>query len=267
MLMHVKSPDGVEIGLEKSGSGSPVLLVHGTSSDRTRWLPVMKAFEARHTVYVMDRRGRGASSDGKGPHSMTLEFADVTAAIDGAAAAENGPIDVVGHSYGAICSIEASVRTKNIRRLVLYEPPITMPGVTEAPGPQLAVMEKLLAAGDRKGVLETFYLQVLRAPAAEWEALQKLPNFPARLEAAHAIPRELTAVRSYEFEPERFRDMKTPTLLMLGGDSAQRFRAATDLLRKTFQNSQICILPGQLHNAINTAPPLFWGEVLKFLEG
>ena len=64
MLMKVKSPDGVDIALEKSGAGAPLLLVHGTSSDRTRWLPVMKALEARRTVYAMDRRGRGASGDG-----------------------------------------------------------------------------------------------------------------------------------------------------------------------------------------------------------
>lgn len=265
MLKHVKSADGVEIALEESGSGSPLLLVHGTSSDRTRWMPVMKALDAKHRVYAMDRRGRGGSGD-KEPHSMALEFADVTAAIDGVAA-EAGPVDVVGHSYGAICAVEASLRTKNIRRLVLYEPPITIPGLTEAPGPQMETMRKRLAAGDRRGVLETFYLEILRAPPAEWEALQKLPNFPARLEAAHAIPRELMAVRSYVFEPERFRDVKVPTLLMLGGDSAPRYRAAIELLNKSLSGSRIAILPGQQHNAINTAPPLFSGEVLRFLEG
>ena len=142
-----------------------------------------------------------------------------------------------------------------------------MPGATDAFGSPIAIMEKHVSAGDRKGALETFYLQVLKAPAAEWEALQKLPNFPARLEAAHAIPRELAAVRSYRFEPGRFKATTIPTLLLLGGESAPRYRDVTDLLHKTFPNSRISVLPGQMHNAINTAPSLFSSEVLAFLEG
>ena len=34
------------------------------------------------------------------------------------------PVAVIAHSYGGICALEATRLTPNIRRLVLYEPPI-----------------------------------------------------------------------------------------------------------------------------------------------
>lgn len=262
MLQLVRSSDGVKIAIERSGAGSPVLLIHGTTSDRARWAPVMKAFEAQHSVYAMDRRGRGDSGDNE-PYRMAQEFDDVGAAID----AIGGKIDVVAHSYGAICALEAATRTQNIRKLVLYEPPITVPGVTEAEAPQLEIMRQHLATDDRKAVLETFYLQVLRVSPEEWESVQKMPNWRARLQAAHTIPREFSSTRGYVFEAERFRGVAVPTLLMLGGESLPRHQAAIALLNQTLSQSQVCVLAGQQHNAINTAPRLFESEALRFLAG
>jgi hypothetical protein len=40
-----------------------------------------------------------------------------------------------------------------------------------------------------------------------------------RVAAAHTIPRELRAVKAYGFDPERFRDLGVPTLLLSGGTS------------------------------------------------
>jgi len=54
------------------------------------------------------------------------EFADVTAVVDAAAEASRAPVDVLGHSYGGICALEATRLSKNVRQLVLYEPPVML---------------------------------------------------------------------------------------------------------------------------------------------
>jgi surfactin synthase thioesterase subunit len=41
------------------------------------------------------------------------------------------PIVLLGHSYGALCSLEAARRTTHLRKLVLYEPPIPASLLTE----------------------------------------------------------------------------------------------------------------------------------------
>jgi pimeloyl-ACP methyl ester carboxylesterase len=56
-----------------------------------------------------------------------------------------------------------------------------------------------------------------------------------------------------------------PTLLLLGGDSPQFFRSATEALTAILPNSRIVELPGQQHIAMDTAPDIFIREVVMFL--
>ena len=117
------------------------------------------------------------------------------------------------------------------------------------------------------GVVKTFFADVVRMPPAELDMLQSLPNWTARVAAAHTIPREMRATTSYRFDPARFRALNTPTLLLLGGDSPPFFKAAIDVVHAALPASRVVVMPGQQHVAINTAPALFVREVLAFLDG
>ena len=118
-MEYVTSKDGISIAYERRGKGQPLVLIHGTAADHTRWEPVLPGLEKQFTVYAVDRRGRGQSGDGDS-YAIELEYEDVAAVVDSVP----GPVDLLGHSYGAICSLEASLKTSNLRKLVLYEPPI-----------------------------------------------------------------------------------------------------------------------------------------------
>ena len=113
------SRDGTQISVRMSGSGPPLLLVHGTTADHTRWDGVSPRLEEHFTVYSMDRRGRGQSTD-EGEYDILREAEDVAAVVDSIP----DPVSIVGHSYGAVCSLEASTLTSNVRSMVLYEPTI-----------------------------------------------------------------------------------------------------------------------------------------------
>jgi pimeloyl-ACP methyl ester carboxylesterase len=54
----VVSADGTEIEWQRSGHGEPLVLIHGTSADRTRWARVLPLLQPHFTVYAVDRRGR-----------------------------------------------------------------------------------------------------------------------------------------------------------------------------------------------------------------
>ena len=253
------SRDGTPIACEKTGRGPPLVLVHGTTADHTRWAPVLPALSERFTVYACDRRGRGASGDGAS-YAVEREFEDVAAVVDGI----GGPVDLLGHSYGAICSLEAAVLARNLRRLVLYEPPIPA-GVPITPEGMIDRLQGLLDAGDNDAVVATFLLEVPRAPAEQVERMRSLPAWRARVGAAGTIPRELRAHDRYVFAPEKFKDAKAPVLLLLGGDSPPFFRAAIERVKAAMPSARIVVLPGQQHVAIDTAPDLFAREVIDFL--
>lgn len=256
----ITSKDGTPIAFARSGTGPPLVLVHGTTADHSRWRPLLPHLEALFTVYAVDRRGRGGSGDAQ-RYAIELEFEDIAAVVDGI----DEPVLLLGHSYGAVCALEASLRTRNLRRLVLYEPPIRTGGSLYPPG-TVERLQALLDAGDRDGVVSTFFREVVRAPDEELTMLRSLPNWPARVAAAHTIPREMRINDDYRFEPARFSAMRVPTLLLLGGSSPNKFKDAVETVRAGLPDARIAVMPGQQHTAMNTAPDLFLGEVISFLQ-
>jgi len=256
---RVTSADGTAIGFWKSGSGLPLLLVHGTTADHTRWSPVLPQLEQHFTIYAMDRRGRGESGDA--PEYDTMhEAADVAAVLNGI----GEPAFVLGHSYGAVCALEAALLTENIRKLVLYKPPIPTglpiypPGVPDR-------MQALIDNGELEKALELFMREVVSMPEDDFETYRHQPMWKIRIQLAPTIPRELAIDRKYSFDPEKFAHLQVPTLLLLGGDSPPLFRQATEVVDSALANSILINLPGQQHIAMDTAPELFVREVLQFL--
>lgn len=253
---RVTSADGTPIASWRSGDGPPLVLVHGTSADHSRWAPVLPAFEQRHTVHAVDRRGRGASGDAE-DYAPEREFEDVAAVVDSI----GEPVILLGQSYGGLCALGAALLSSNIRALVLYEPASDAerhsPGVTDR-------LETLLQAGDLDEVVATMARRFAGAPPEMVEFLRTQPAWRARVAAAHTIPRELRAVRTYRFDPERFRGLTVPTLLLFGSESAPAFREVGEALDAALPNARSVVMPGQGHVAMDTGTDLFTTEVLRF---
>jgi pimeloyl-ACP methyl ester carboxylesterase len=256
----VISSDGTHIGYWRTGEGPPLVLIHGTSADHARWDPVLPALQKHFTVYAVDRRGQGGSGDAA-EYSLEREVEDVVAVVDSTGA----PASLLGHSYGAICSLEASRLSARVRRLVLYEPPLPTSMVT-FPVEAIERVEALIEEGDREEAVAIF-LQVvagmspqmvnqLRAEPAAWRK---------RVAAAHTLPREARAAQGYVLDPVRFQEVETPTLLLLGGESPPFFKAATEAVDEALPDSRIVVMPGQGHVATHTAPKLFTNMVIHFL--
>lgn len=258
-MFHVPSADGTTIAVYESGRGAPLVLIHGSSSGARRWLPILGILEGHFTLYRMERRGRGASGDGT-EYSIAREVEDVQAALQSIP----GRLNVLAHSYGAICALEAAREADNIDRLILYEPPIPVNGPLHPPG-TIARIQARIDAGDLEGAYCTFALEALKRPAQEIERLRRLPAWSIYLDMVPTLPREMAEVDRYRFDAARFKDFRTPTLLMTGGESPLHFTAALDLLRAALPNTHAVSLPGQEHIAMDTAPRLFVREVLRFL--
>lgn len=253
------SRDGTPIAYYRSGSGSPLVLVHGTgAADPTAW-SAFPALEKHFSVITIDRRGRGESGDSSS-YAIEREFEDIAAVID----AVGESVDLLGHSFGGLLALEATRLTRNVRKLVLYE---GVPIPSEVfPEEIIDRLQALLDAGDREGVLITHYRDNVGMSPDEIERLKSSPAWSVRIASAHTVPRELRALEQYEFDPDRFKDMQTPTLLLLGGDSPQFVKDATETVDSVLSNSQVVIIPGQQHIAMYTAPELFVNELNQFLS-
>ncbi len=248
------SADGTRIACSTGGSGPALVLVHGTAADSKRWERVLPALTQRLTIYALDRRGRGASGDAPA-YALGREVDDILAVLG----ALEEPATLLGHSFGAICALEAALRAPRLRKLVLYEPPLGLP--VQPPG-IIARLEALLDAGDRDGVVTSFLRDCVRVPDEQLTILRGLPAWPARLAAAHTIPRELHAQEGYEPNSEALRALRYPVLQLLGGASPEPMATATRRLQAALRETKVVVLPEQRHVAMDTAPELFVREVI-----
>jgi pimeloyl-ACP methyl ester carboxylesterase len=258
-MRTVLSSDGTRIACWTGGRGQNLVLVHGTAASSSRWATIRPRFEERFTVTAIDRRGRGESSDAP-DYTIEREFDDVAAVVE----AVDSPVLLFGHSYGAICALEAALRTDRLMGLVLYEPPIVAEGETVYSQEQLGRFEALLAADDRDGVVTTFMGEIVGLPPQELERLKSSPAWPGRVAAAHTLPRELRAQEAYRLNAERAARLSIPVLLLLGGDSPTFFGNAIATLEQALPDSRTVVMHGQQHVAMDTAPDLVVGAVLDF---
>lgn len=253
----VISKDGTPIAVWEHGAGPPLVLVHGAAADHRRWAPVVPVLAEHFRVLTIDRRGRGGSGDAE-DYAIELEYDDVAAVVDWVGTEAT----VLGHSFGGMCALEAALLTDGIGKLILYEPPM---GFLATPPEVVHRLQALLDAGERDALVAFFMREVAGVADHQVEAMRSLPAWDARLDVAHTIPREEKASREYRFDPDRFRHLEVPTLLLQGGDSAAPFKEAAQALRQALPHSQTTVMPGQRHTAMDTAMDLFIGEVVGFL--
>jgi len=259
MPLEVTSSDGAKLAVWRSGSGPGLILVHGTTADHTRWAQVAARFERQFTVYAMDRRGRGGSGDAD-TYSISQEGEDVVTVAEAVA----GPVNLLGHSYGALCCVEAALELPGLHRLVLYEPPL--PLGPEIVSPEVReTLDRLIEQDEREAALLTFFREVVRLPEPQLEVMRTQPAWAGRLAAAHTITREIRLEAEYRPDLERLRTIATPSLLLLGGDSPAYFGEATRQLNSVLSNSRIHEMPGQQHVAMDTIPDEFVQIVASFI--
>lgn len=260
-MERVISKDGTSITFYNRGRGRPLVLVHGTGGTNPvmGWTAVLPTLEQHFTIFAIDRRGYGASGDNL-PYSIEREFEDIAAVVD----AIGEPVSLLGHSFGALCALEAALLTPNLHKLILYEPAVPLPDIELYPEGVLDRLQSLLDAGDREELLTVVYREIAMMSSHDFEQLRSSPTWPERLARAHAVPRESRAEDSYRFDARRFSELHTPTLLLLGGESPEVLKTATETIASALPNSQIAVMPRQQHIAMITAPELFASELIRF---
>jgi pimeloyl-ACP methyl ester carboxylesterase len=254
----VTSTDGVGIATRHSGSGPPLVLVHGTSADRHTFRFVGPILEQHFTIVAVDRRGRGGSGDSTHSYRIEQEFEDIAAVVDSL----DEPAHLFGHSFGATIALGAARIADNLRRLILYE---AAPGILVASPELLTRLDTMLISNDREGLLTTVMTEFAGFGPEELAQFKASPLWKPRVQAAHTIPREVRAERDYFPDPAAFASVSTPTLCLLGSESPRWSRLGADAVAALIRNHEIRVLAGHGHVATMTAPGVLADEILDFL--
>ncbi|MGC4109948.1 MAG: alpha/beta hydrolase [Nocardioides sp.] len=111
-----------------SGTGAPVLAIHGITSSSRSWPFLADALD--QPVFAPDLRGRGRSNGLPGPVGMVQHAEDCAAVVEAIGAT---PVVVVGHSMGGfVATVLAARRPELVRALVLVDGGLPFPAADEA---------------------------------------------------------------------------------------------------------------------------------------
>jgi pimeloyl-ACP methyl ester carboxylesterase len=251
-FLEVTSKDGTTIASSVGGHGPPLVLVHPTTGSDFSWALVRPYLEDHRTVHAMQRRGRGRSGDAP-DYALAREAEDVAAVVD----AIGGAVGLVGHSHGANCALEASLLTDGIDRMVLYEPALLW-SVDEG---VLGRVGDLIARGALEDATLLYLRDAVGLTEDELEMLRASPTWPDRVGSAPTFAREDRAVVGYDVEPDRFGEMRVPTLLLTGTESPEPLRRSVERVAAVLPSVEVHVLEGEGHVANVTAPERLAAEI------
>nr|BFE72306.1 alpha/beta hydrolase [Actinoplanes digitatis] len=264
-MATVTSADGTTIAYETVGSGPALIVVDGAMCYRGNGpaRDLAEALSDEYTVFIYDRRGRGASGD-TAPWSADREIEDLAALIEAA----GGTAHLVGCSSGAVLAADAANRLDGVGQLALYEPPFIVDDTHPArPDTYVPRTEALIAAGDNGGAVKMFLRHVGVPGVVVW-IMSLTPVFGKLKAVAPTLPYDLRILgdtgRGLPLDAARWSQVRAPAIVMDGGKSPRYMRNAAKALSEALPKSEYRTLPGQTHivKAQVVAP-----AVKEFLRG
>jgi pimeloyl-ACP methyl ester carboxylesterase len=237
-----------------------VVLVHGALSDRQHAFGAVRPLlERRMTVYALDRRGHGDSGDGP-EYAPRCEYEDLAAVV----AAVPGPADLIGHSFGGLCALEAVRAGVEVRRLVLYEG-VPRDGRTISPDGLAERAAVLIGEGRPEAALDLVLAEVQHHGPAQLARDHRAPSWSESVAGVAVLDRELKVENEYRFTPDRYAGVAAPTLVLAGAESVPSIRADAEAVAAGLPDGTLTLLAGQRHGCMHRAPELFANTVLNFL--
>jgi pimeloyl-ACP methyl ester carboxylesterase len=255
-MEQIQSTDGTAIAVERTGTGPPLVLVHGVGSSHTVWDAVVPLLQEQATVYALDRRGHGASGDGP-TYALEREAEDLRAVL----AWIGAPATLLGWSFGGRCALAAAVRMPQLGKLIVYEPSVRAlldPSLFER-------IDAFIAAGAREQAIIALLRGVTGMAPAEIERRQGLADWPEWVATVPFTVREWRAAHAAPFDVASATAIAAPTLVLVGGESPTPVKERMQTLATSLAHGRLGELSGQGHWAPQAAPELFAAAVRTFL--
>lgn len=258
------------IRLDDVGEGSPVLLLHSSGLSSLQWRRLKERLATSHRVLAPDFIGYGGSAPWAGSGDFEYRF-DLEAA-EAVARLADGPIHLVGHSYGGFLALllAASGRVP-VASLSAFEP---------------VAFGVLFSKQDREGMDDlaridadgTFFSPELEGTAAwaerfvnYWGGAGYWARLPAWQQAAFVAPgrKMFQEVRSLSFDRtphQAYEHIQAPALFMAGSLSPPAGRRTVEILAETLPKGRLAILEGASHMGPLTHADTVNGLIAEHIE-
>jgi pimeloyl-ACP methyl ester carboxylesterase len=255
---------------QTAGDGPAVLCLHANASSSSQWRGLMERLAPRFTVTAADSYDSGKSPSWPSKHVIGLK--DEAALMQPLLDAADGPVVLVGHSFGAAVALMlALANPRKVRALAIYEPTLFWLIDAERPAPNDAdgirnacrAASEALDEGDPDRAAQHFIDYWMGEGA--WAATPERRR-PAISEAIGNIRRWDHALTLERTSLADFATLDIPVLLMTGARSTASAHGAARLLASTVPAVETVSFEGLGHMGPVTHPEPVNQAIEAFLD-
>ncbi|HEX4435395.1 MAG TPA: alpha/beta hydrolase [Solirubrobacteraceae bacterium] len=238
----------IELDVERSGSGPPLLLIMGMSGTALHWgEPFLAPLRERFEVIAYDHRGVGASTRLTDGRVTIAEMAEDAAALLSALEIESA--DVMGISMGGMIAQElALAHPELLRTLTLGCTYCGGEGSAMAAPATIQKLSEAMMSGDRARAIRAGWEVNVSASFADdpvgWPAFQEIAA--QRAVALPVVMAQMQACAAHDTN-ERLSTIEMPTLVIHGTEDQLLPVENGRLIASRIDGSQLEILDGIGH--------------------
>jgi pimeloyl-ACP methyl ester carboxylesterase len=265
----VTSADGTPVEYLSVGHGPPVIAVPGALAMASDLAAFAALVAGKHTVHVVQRRGRGGSGPQGDRYGIDRECEDIEAVR-----ARTGARLIFGHSFGGLAALRAACGSTAFDAVAVYEPGISVDG--SIPADWIGRARREVAAGADFDAFVTF------ARGVNPDQTGRVPRWLLRLILRRAIPRarlrqnlalmpqairEHAEVGRLDGRLADYREVTAATLLMNGkGLGTSRQATALARLAETIPRAETMTFAHLDHFGPMTKPGEIAAAVLRSFD-
>lgn len=223
------------------------LALHCSLAHAGAWKGMVAALTVPLTIEAFDLPGHGKSADWDGQSDYTNLCARIGAGMIG-----DGPVDLIGHSGGAVAALQIAMSMpEQVRSLTLIEPVLFAAAAGgrehDAFVAAMAPYKAALDAGDCAGAAEVF--TGLWGTGTPWAALDdKSRAYMA--DRIHLIAAGMPALADDNFgilDAGELESLALPVMIIIGAESPPVIRAIAEALATRLPDVGLAEVPGAGH--------------------
>ncbi len=253
--------NGIEFNVEQSGSGPPLVLLHGFTGSAANWSEHAGVFAASFTTYAIDLIGHGRSESPPDPDRYRVERCvdDLTVLFDRLGIEATG---LLGYSMGGRVALHLALAVpERVRALVLES---ASPGIDDP-------VERAARVRSDEALADAIERDGLEAFVDRWENLPLFASqrgLPLDVQRRHRARRlrnnplglanSLRGMGAGAMEPvwKRLGTLRMPALLIVGDLDEKYVRLANEM-GQSMPNARVIVVPGAGHAVHLEAPELY----------